>query len=69
MFPGSSHLQVYESDFEWGRHKQVEVVSIDRTRAMSLAESGDGSGGIEIGLTMEKHETEKFASLFNGELA
>lgn len=66
---GSPHFQVYEPDFGWGRPKKVENVSIDRSGAMALAESGDGSGGIEIGLALEKHEMETFASLFKGKLA
>ncbi|GLU01811.1 hypothetical protein SLE2022_190950 [Rubroshorea leprosula] len=43
---GSPLFNVYESDFGWGKPKMVEIVSIDRTRAISLTESADGSGGV-----------------------
>lgn len=65
---GSPNLNIYGSDFGWGRPKKVEVVSIDRSEAISLVESGDGSGGVEIGLAFERLEMEKFASFFKGGL-
>ncbi|KAH9801187.1 Acyltransferase-like protein [Citrus sinensis] len=61
---GSNRFDVYGSDFGWGKPKKVEIVSIDKTGAISLAESGDGSGGIEVGVVLEKHQMEVFASLF-----
>ncbi|CAN0839191.1 Malonyl-CoA:anthocyanidin 5-O-glucoside-6''-O-malonyltransferase [Linum grandiflorum] len=61
---GSPRLGFYDVDFGFGRPKKVEITSIDRTSAISMAESGDGSDGVEIGVIMLKHEMEKFASLF-----
>ncbi|OAY56919.1 malonyl-CoA:anthocyanidin 5-O-glucoside-6''-O-malonyltransferase [Manihot esculenta] len=61
---GSPRFQVYESDFGWGRPKMVEVTSIDRTGSISMAESKDESGGVEIGIVLKQHEMEKFDSLF-----
>ncbi|GKV08859.1 hypothetical protein SLEP1_g20431 [Rubroshorea leprosula] len=61
---GSPRFNVYESNFGWGKPEKVEIVSIDRTGAISLAESADGSGGVEIGLALMKHEMEIFASFF-----
>ncbi|GLU10948.1 hypothetical protein SLE2022_277230 [Rubroshorea leprosula] len=61
---GSPRFHVYGLNFGWGKPRKVEIVSVDRTGAISLAESGDGSGGVEIGLALEKHETEIVASLF-----
>ncbi|GLU01814.1 hypothetical protein SLE2022_190980 [Rubroshorea leprosula] len=61
---GSARFKVYESDFGWGKPKKVEIASIDRTGAISLAESADGGGGVEIGLALMKREMEIFASLF-----
>ncbi|XVF14409.1 hypothetical protein REPUB_Repub09cG0056400 [Reevesia pubescens] len=61
---GSPRFGVYGVDFGWGRPSKVEIVSIDRGGAVSLAESRDGSGGIEIGLALNKHEMEIFTSLF-----
>lgn len=63
---GSPRFGVYGVDFGWGKPKKVDFVSIDRRegRAISLAESRDGSGGIEVGLASNEHEIFKFASLF-----
>ncbi|KAI9396266.1 hypothetical protein POPTR_004G103300v4 [Populus trichocarpa] len=61
---GSHQFEVYGTDFGWGKPEKVEITSIDRTGAISLAESKDGNGGVEIGLVLEKHEMEKFTSLF-----
>ncbi|KAJ7000633.1 hypothetical protein NC653_011173 [Populus alba x Populus x berolinensis] len=61
---GSNRFEVYGTDFGWGKPEKVEITSIDRTGAISLAESKDGNGGVEIGFVLEKHEMEKFTSLF-----
>ncbi|CAN0916584.1 Malonyl-CoA:anthocyanidin 5-O-glucoside-6''-O-malonyltransferase [Linum grandiflorum] len=61
---GSPRLGVYDVDFGFGRPVKVEVTSIDRTSAISMAESGDGSGGVEIGVVLLRHEMDKFASSF-----
>ncbi|ESR49680.1 hypothetical protein CICLE_v10031484mg [Citrus x clementina] len=61
---GSNRFDVYGSDFGWGRPEKVEVVSIDTTGAISLAETRDGCGGFEIGVVLEKQQMEVFASLF-----
>ncbi|WRX20982.1 hypothetical protein QQP08_013469 [Theobroma cacao] len=44
--------------------RKVEIVSIDRGGAISLAKSKDGSAVIEIGFALNKHEMKTFASLF-----
>ncbi|KAI9187376.1 hypothetical protein LWI28_027375 [Acer negundo] len=62
---GSNRFGVYETDFGWGRPKKVEIVSIDRTGSVSLAESRRGHGGVEVGLVLDKNEMDSFASLFN----
>ncbi|XP_054777220.1 phenolic glucoside malonyltransferase 2-like [Prosopis cineraria] len=59
---GSPRFQVYSNDFGWGRPKKVEIVSIDRTGAFSLAESSNG--GIEIGLVMNRTQMEAFSAIF-----
>ncbi|EEF34759.1 anthocyanin 5-aromatic acyltransferase, putative [Ricinus communis] len=63
---GSPRFQVYAIDFGWGRPKKVEVTSIDRSSGtISMAESRDGTGGVEIGIALKKHEMEIFDSLFS----
>ncbi|CAN6708367.1 unnamed protein product [Malus baccata var. baccata] len=48
---GSHRLDVYgAADFGWGRPKKHEIVSIDGSGAISLQESKNGDGGVEVGL-------------------
>ncbi|KAL7164540.1 hypothetical protein ACSBR2_040443 [Camellia fascicularis] len=61
---GSPRLEMYNIDFGWGRPRKVEVTSIDKSGAFSLADSRDGNGGLQIGIVLKKHEIEAFASLF-----
>ncbi|KAL3612796.1 hypothetical protein D5086_003816 [Populus alba] len=61
---GSARFEVYGVDFGWGRPKNVEVTSIDRTGAISMAESKGESGGVEIGLVLKKEVMEIFENLF-----
>ncbi|CAN1171648.1 Malonyl-CoA:anthocyanidin 5-O-glucoside-6''-O-malonyltransferase [Linum perenne] len=58
---GSPQFGAYGVNFGFGRPEKVEITSIDRTSAMSIMESGDGSGGVEVGVVMSKCEMEKFA--------
>lgn len=51
-------------DFGWGKPMRVEVPSIQKSGAMSLAEAREGDGGIEIGLASEKVEMNEFEKHF-----
>ncbi|XP_020206474.1 coumaroyl-CoA:anthocyanidin 3-O-glucoside-6''-O-coumaroyltransferase 1 [Cajanus cajan] len=57
---GSPKFTVYETDFGFGRPKKVEM--IHSFKGMSLAESGDREGGLEVGLVCR---TEEFEYLFS----
>ncbi|GMI98237.1 hypothetical protein like AT3G29635 [Hibiscus trionum] len=61
---GSPRFNLYGTDFGWGRPWKVVVVSIDENEAISMAESRDGSRGIEVGLSLKKNEMERFLSMF-----
>ncbi|KAB2610387.1 phenolic glucoside malonyltransferase 2-like [Pyrus ussuriensis x Pyrus communis] len=61
---GSHQFKIYGTDFGWGRPRKTDVVSIDRTEAISLADSKNCGGGVEIGLVLKKHHMDVFASLF-----
>ncbi|XP_058084575.1 malonyl-coenzyme A:anthocyanin 3-O-glucoside-6''-O-malonyltransferase-like [Magnolia sinica] len=61
---GSPKIRVYDTDFGWGKPKKVEIISIEGTGAISLAESRDEAGEIEVGLALPKCEMERFSSLF-----
>ncbi|XP_077213806.1 malonyl-coenzyme:anthocyanin 5-O-glucoside-6'''-O-malonyltransferase-like [Tasmannia lanceolata] len=61
---GSPRFRAYDTDFGWGGPKKIEVISIEGTGAMSLAETRDEEGGVEVGLALPKHEHVDFASIF-----
>ncbi|KAL5582140.1 hypothetical protein UlMin_014582 [Ulmus minor] len=61
---GSPRFEVYSSDFGWGRPVKVQMVSIDKTGAIGLADSRDGNSGIQLELASKKHHMETFTSLF-----
>ncbi|XXG39035.1 hypothetical protein AAC387_Pa01g0100 [Persea americana] len=62
---GSPRLQVHDVDFGFGRPRKVEVISIEESGAMSLAESReDGGRGIEVGLALPESEMERVTYLF-----
>lgn len=61
---GSPRFEVYGTDFGWGRPWKVEMSSIDRTGAICLSESKNGSGGIEMGLVLKLQEMKSFACVF-----
>ncbi|XP_065855188.1 phenolic glucoside malonyltransferase 1-like [Euphorbia lathyris] len=60
---GGNRFGVYGTDFGWGRPEMVEVTSVDRTGAFSMAETKHGNG-VEIGLAMAQNQMEIFSSLF-----
>ncbi|KAF8389926.1 hypothetical protein HHK36_024445 [Tetracentron sinense] len=61
---GSTRFGVYGTDFGWGRPIKVETPSIGITGAISLAESRNESGGVEVGLALNTLKMEVFTSLF-----
>lgn len=64
MASGSPKVDLYSRDFGWGRPKKIEEIAIDRTRAISLTESRQVKGGIEVGLVLEKPQMDAFTSFF-----
>ncbi|CAH8277487.1 unnamed protein product [Arabidopsis lyrata] len=62
---GSTRFGVYGLDFGWGRPEKVVVVSIDQGEAISMAESRDGNGGVEIGFSLKKHEMDVLVELLH----
>ncbi|KEH33305.1 putative transferase [Medicago truncatula] len=58
---GSPKFNVYETEFGFGRPVKVEMVH--PSMAVSLAESGDGEGGLEFGLVLKSEEFEYLSSL------
>ncbi|TKY48813.1 Coumaroyl-CoA:anthocyanidin 3-O-glucoside-6''-O-coumaroyltransferase 1 [Spatholobus suberectus] len=60
LVTGSPKFTVYETDFGFGRPTKVEMVH--PFKCMSLAESGDEEGGLEVGLVCRSTEFEIFIS-------
>ncbi|KAJ3672180.1 hypothetical protein LUZ60_006901 [Juncus effusus] len=62
---GSPRFRVYDSDFGFGKPVKVELPTIQKTPGtVSLAESRDGKGGIEIGVVMTESEMRRFEKCF-----
>ncbi|KAK2637084.1 hypothetical protein Ddye_031876 [Dipteronia dyeriana] len=62
MVSGSPKVGLYKTDFGWGRPKKIEEISIDKKRGISLVESRDFEGGIEVGLALPKLHMDDFIS-------
>lgn len=61
---GSPRLLVYDVDFGFGPPAKVDVVSVAKTGAMSIAEAGNGCGGIEVGMSLPTDGMEYFRRCF-----
>lgn len=64
MVSGSPKLDLYGRDFGWGKPKKIEEIEIDSTKAISLVESRDVKGGMEIGLVLPKAQMDAFTIIF-----
>ncbi|XP_077213993.1 malonyl-coenzyme:anthocyanin 5-O-glucoside-6'''-O-malonyltransferase-like [Tasmannia lanceolata] len=60
----SPRFHNYETDFGWGEPMKIEVISIEGMCAMSLTETRDEEGGLEVGLALPKQEQVDLASIF-----
>ncbi|KAE8806437.1 anthocyanidin 5-O-glucoside-6''-O-malonyltransferase-like [Hordeum vulgare] len=64
---GSPKLGIYAAadlGAPWGRPRKVEIVSVERTGALALAENLDGGGGIEVGVALPRGEMEAFRAFY-----
>ncbi|XP_060202441.1 phenolic glucoside malonyltransferase 1-like isoform X2 [Lycium barbarum] len=63
---GSPKLDLYATDFGWGRPAKLEFVSIDTGSgiSMSLSKSKDFDGDLEVGLSLSKTRMNAFAAIF-----
>jgi len=61
---GSPKVDLYEVDFGWGKPKKIEENSTDVMRGISLTESREMKGGIEIGMALPKSTMDAFSCRF-----
>uniref|UniRef100_A0A1J3IKZ6 Phenolic glucoside malonyltransferase 1 n=1 Tax=Noccaea caerulescens TaxID=107243 RepID=A0A1J3IKZ6_NOCCA len=61
----SNRFGIYGLDFGWGRPERVVIVSILEGQMISMAESRDGNGGVEVGFSLKKHEMDLFVDLLH----
>ena len=61
---GSHRYGVYKTDFGWGTPNKVELVSIDRTGAISFSDARNGGGSLDVGLVLKKRYMDAFATQF-----
>ncbi|EEC73182.1 hypothetical protein OsI_07230 [Oryza sativa Indica Group] len=57
---GSTRFRVYDVDFGFGRPAKVEIVSVAKTGAVSVAEDRSGAGGIEVGIALPPERMDRF---------
>ncbi|XP_060672796.1 coumaroyl-CoA:anthocyanidin 3-O-glucoside-6''-O-coumaroyltransferase 1 [Ziziphus jujuba] len=65
---GSQRLGIYETDFGWGRPKKTELVQIDVSGAISLAENREDKDGVEVGLALSRPNMDHFNSILEKSL-
>ncbi|KAL0405773.1 UNVERIFIED_CONTAM: Malonyl-coenzyme:anthocyanin 5-O-glucoside-6'''-O-malonyltransferase [Sesamum latifolium] len=62
---GSARVDLYSTDFGWGKARKLETLSIDgENYAMSLCKAGASEGGLEVGLSLPKVKMDAFAAAF-----
>ncbi|KAJ6845028.1 anthocyanin 5-aromatic acyltransferase [Iris pallida] len=61
---GSPRFKVYDVDFGWGRPLKVEITSVENAGAISLSDSREAQGGVEVGVVLPKHEMEALEAHF-----
>ncbi|XP_023533558.1 coumaroyl-CoA:anthocyanidin 3-O-glucoside-6''-O-coumaroyltransferase 1-like [Cucurbita pepo subsp. pepo] len=65
---GSPKLKAYDTDFGWGRAMKSEVLHVDNSESISLQDSRDEQGGIEIGLGLHNTQMDRFMAIWEQNL-
>ena len=69
---GSPKMGIYAAadlGATWGRPRKVEIVSVERTGALALAENVDGGNGIEVGVALPRGEMGAFRAFYSNLVA
>ncbi|CAN6571917.1 unnamed protein product [Malus baccata var. baccata] len=61
---GSHRFDICGTDFGWRRPRSTEVFRKNGTGAITFSDGKNGGGAVDIGLVLEKHHMEAFASLY-----
>ncbi|KAG9451155.1 hypothetical protein H6P81_011120 [Aristolochia fimbriata] len=61
---GTPFFRAYDTDFGWGNPRKIEFSSMEETDSVSLSDSRDEAGGVEIGLGGSEEEVTRFTSFF-----
>ncbi|RXH69201.1 hypothetical protein DVH24_036985 [Malus domestica] len=61
---GSHRFDICGTDFGWRRPRSTEVFRKNGTGAITFSNGKNGGGAVDIGLVLEKHHMEAFASLY-----
>lgn len=65
---GSNKFGIYGSEFGWERPVHTENISNSRNLLYSMSESRDETGGVEIGMCLQKCEMDVFITEFQNGL-
>jgi hypothetical protein len=61
---GAPRFRVYQLYFGFGRPTKVDIVSVARTGAMAVAESQSSDGGMEVGVSLQPADMDRFQKCF-----
>ncbi|KAK4784581.1 hypothetical protein SAY86_018949 [Trapa natans] len=62
---GTPRQRLYDTDFGWGRPWKSVLASTDTNGSISLGESKEGDGGLELGLASTKSTLDAFSTMFD----
>ena len=68
ILAGSPKLEVYQTDFGWGKPKRSEVVHVYNSGTISLSDCRDKEGRIEVGLALQKIQMNQFSTILEEHL-
>jgi len=68
VIAGSPKLDVYQTDFGWGKPKKCEAAHVESPGLISLSDCRDDKGGIEVGLALDMTQMKKFGNILEMKL-
>ncbi|KAK7401989.1 hypothetical protein VNO78_13908 [Psophocarpus tetragonolobus] len=65
---GSPKLAAYNTDFGWGKPVKSEVVNLHSSGTISLTDSRDKEGGLQVGIVLERTRMNNFTNILEKHL-